>query len=137
MKQTLTTRKFTGFGALATAIALLVSLLIPTAQAATYSLPGAPTNVTSYIGTRGVVVKWTPASDVSPAVTGYVVSAGAGSCPIYVPASYHSVVTMPVVVGQPGGTPTVQAVNAYGFSKPGISKPVSYTHLTLPTIYSV
>ena len=122
MKQTLTTRKFTGFGALATAIALLVSLLIPTAQAATYSLPGAPTNVTSYIGTRGVVVKWTPASDVSPAVTGYVVSAGAGSCPIYVPASYHSVVTMPVVVGQPGGTPTVQAVNAYGFSKPGISK---------------
>ena len=122
MKQTLTTRKFTGFGALATAIALLVSLLIPSAQAATYSLPGAPTNVTSYIGTRGVVVKWTPASDVSPAVTGYVVSAGAGSCPIYVPASYHSVVTMPVVVGQPGGTPTVQAVNAYGFSKPGISK---------------
>ena len=36
MKQTLTTRKFTGFGALATAIALLVSLLIPTAQAAIY-----------------------------------------------------------------------------------------------------
>ena len=122
MKQTLSSRKFTGFGALATAIALLVSLLIPTAQAATYSLPGAPTNVTSYIGARGVVVKWTPASDVTPEVTGYVVSAGAGSCPIYVPASYHSVVTMPVVVGQPGGTPTVQAVNAYGFSKPGISK---------------
>ena len=122
MKQTLISRKFTGFGALATAIALLVSLLIPTAQAATYSLPNAPTNVTSYIGARGVVVKWTPASDVTPEVTGYVVSAGAGSCPIYVPASYHSVVTMPVVVGQPGGTPTVQAVNAYGFSKPGISK---------------
>jgi len=122
MKQTLSARKITGFGALATAIALLVSLLVPTAQAATYSLPGAPTNVTSYIGARGVVVKWTPASDVTPEVTGYVVSAGAGSCPIYVPASYHSVVTMPVVVGQPGGTPTVQAVNAYGFSKPGISK---------------
>jgi len=122
MKQTLSSRKITGFGALATATALLVSLLIPTAQAATYSLPGAPTNVTSYIGARGVVVKWTPASDVTPEVTGYVVSAGAGSCPIYVPASYHSVVTMPVVVGQPAGTPFVQAVNAYGFSKPGISK---------------
>ena len=135
MKQTLTTRKFTGFGALATAIALLVSLLIPTAQAATYSLPGAPTNVTSYIGARGVVVKWTPASDVTPEVTGYVVSAGAGSCPIYVPASYHSVVTMPVVVGQPGGTPTVQAVNAYGFSKPGISKQ-TYTAAQLAKVSS-
>ena len=135
MKQTLSTRKFTGFGALATAIALLVSLLIPTAQAATYSLPGAPTNVTSYIGARGVVVKWTPASDVTPEVTGYVVSAGAGSCPIYVPASYHSVVTMPVVVGQPGGTPTVQAVNAYGFSKPGISKQ-TYTAAQLAKVSS-
>jgi 5'-nucleotidase len=122
MKQTLNRRTIHGFGALATATALLVSLLIPTAQAATYSLPDAPTNVTSYIGARGVVVKWTPATDVTPEVTGYVVSAGAGSCPIWVPASYHSVVTMPVVVGQPAGTPYVQAVNAYGFSKPGTSK---------------
>ena len=122
MKQTLNRRTIHGFGALATATALLVSLLIPTAQAATYSLPDAPTNVTSYIGARGVVVKWTPATDVTPAVTGYVVSAGAGSCPIFVPASNHSVVTMPVVVGQPAGTPYVQAVNAYGFSKPGTSK---------------
>jgi 5'-nucleotidase len=47
MNKTLSSRKFTGFGALATAITLLVSLLIPTAQAATYSLPSAPTDVTS------------------------------------------------------------------------------------------
>jgi len=58
---------------------------------------------------------------VTPAVTGYVVSAGAGSCPIWVPIKHSSVVTMPIVSGQPGGTPTVQAVNAYGFSKPGVS----------------
>lgn len=122
MKHTLKLRKIQGWGALATATAVLVSLLIPTAQAAVYSLPGAPTNVTSYIGARGVVVKWTPASDVTPEITGYVVSAGAGSCPIFVPATYHSVVTMPVVVGQPAGTPFVQAVNAYGFSKLGTSK---------------
>ena len=121
MKQTLKSRKTQGFGALATATALLVSLLIPSAHAETYSLPSAPTGVTSYIGASGVVVKWTPATNVTPAVTGYVVSAGAGSCPIFVPASNHSVVTMPVVVGQPAGTPTVQAVNAYGFSKPGTS----------------
>ena len=122
MKQTFKFRKLQGFGVFATATTLLVSLLIPTAQAATYSLPGAPTDVTSYIGARGVVVKWTPASNVTPEVTGYVVSAGAGSCPIYVPVRNHSVITMPIVVGQPAGTPVVQAVNAYGFSKPGISK---------------
>ena len=135
MKQTLISRKFTGFGALATAIALLVSLLIPTAQANTYSLPNAPTNVTSYIGARGVVVKWTPGADVAPGVTGYVVSAGAGSCPIFVPARNSSVVTMPVVDGQPGGTPVVQAVNAYGFSKPAASNK-SYTAAQLATVAS-
>ncbi len=135
MKQTLISRKFTGFGALATAIALLVSLLIPTAQAATYSLPNAPTNVTSYIGARGVVVKWTPGADVAPGVTGYVVSAGAGSCPIFVPAKNSSVVTMPIVDGQPGGTPVVQAVNAYGFSKPAASNK-SYTAAQLATVAS-
>ena len=122
MKQTLTSRKFQGWGALATATALLTALLIPTAHADFYSLPGAPTNVTSYLGARGVVVKWTPATNVTPEIAGYVVSAGAGSCPIYVPAGNHSVITMPVVVGQPAGTPTVQAVNAYGFSKPAASK---------------
>ena len=135
MKQTLTSRKIQGFGALATATALLVSLLIPSAHAESYSLPGAPTGVTSYIGASGVVVKWTPATNVTPTVTGYVVSAGAGSCPIFVPASYHSVVTMPVVVGQPAGTPTVQAVNAYGFSKPGVSNK-SYTAEQLARVSS-
>ena len=135
MKQTLNSRKFTGFGALATAIALLVSLLIPTAQANTYSLPNAPTNVTSYIGARGVVVKWTPGANVAPGVTGYVVSAGAGSCPIFVPARNSNVVTMPVVDGQPGGTPVVQAVNAYGFSKPAASNK-SYTAAQLATVAS-
>jgi 5'-nucleotidase len=135
MKQTLISRKFTGFGALATAIALLVSLLIPTAQANTFSLPNAPTNVTSYLGAKGVVVKWTPGAEVAPGITGYVVSAGAGSCPIFVPAKAHNVVTMPVVVGQPAGRPVVQAVNAYGFSKPAASNK-SYTAAELATVSS-
>ena len=135
MKQTLISRKFTGFGALATAIALLVSLLIPTAQANTFSFPNAPTNVTSYLGAKGVVVRWTPGADVAPGVTGYVVSAGAGSCPIFVPAKNNSVVTMPIVEGQPGGTPVVQAVNAYGFSKPAASNK-SYTAAQLATVAS-
>ncbi|CAB5116418.1 MAG: bifunctional metallophosphatase/5'-nucleotidase [Actinobacteria bacterium] len=135
MKQTLRLRKFQGLGVFATATAILVSVLVPSAHAEIYSLPSAPTNVTSYIGANGVVVKWTPATDVNPAVTGYVVSAGPGSCPIYVRASNHSVVTMPVVIGQPAGTPTVQAVNAYGFSKPGTSKQ-SFTAVQLAGVSS-
>ena len=135
MNKTLTSRKIFSWGSLALAASLLISLVTPTAQGATYSLPNAPTNVTSYLGAKGVVVKWTPAADVEPYVTGYVVSAGAGSCPIFVPVSNHSVVTMPVVEGQPGGTPVVQAVNAYGFSKPAASNK-SYTKDQLATVAS-
>jgi 5'-nucleotidase len=135
MNKTHTLKKFFSFGSLALATTLLVSLVTPTAQANTYSLPGAPTNVTSYLNSRGVVVKWTPATTVTPAITGYVVSAGPGSCPIFVPATNKSVVTMPVVEGQPAGTPVVQAVNAYGFSKPAASKK-SYTKAELATVAS-
>ena len=110
MNKTLTARKFFSWGSIALATSLLVSLVTPTAQGATYSLPNAPTNVTSYIGAKGVVVKWTPGADVEPGVTGYVVSAGAGSCPIFVPIRNNSVVTMPVVEGQPAGTPVVQII---------------------------
>ncbi len=135
MNKTLFSRKIFNWGALALTTSLLVSLLTPSAQAATYSLPNAPTKVTSYLGAKGVVVKWTPAEDVNPGVTGYVVSAGAGSCPIFVPVNNHNVVTMPVVEGQPAGTPVVQAVNAYGFSKPAASNK-SHTAVQLATVAS-
>ena len=135
MNKTLHTRKIFSLGTLALATSLLVSLLVPTAQANTFSLPNAPTNVTSYIGTKGIVVRWQPGADVAPGIIGYVVSAGAGSCPIFHPAKYNQVVTMPVVAGQPGGRPVVQAVNAYGFSKPGASNK-SYTAAELATVSS-
>ena len=115
------------------AAGLMLPATVPTANSVTYSAPSAPLTVTSYIGTKGVVVRWAPATDVLPAVTGYVVSAGAGSCPIFVSAKANTVVTMPVVVGQPGGTPVVQAVNAYGFSKPTASTQ-SYTKDQLATV---
>ena len=110
MNKTLLSRKIFSWGSLALATSLLVSLLVPSAQANTYSLPNAPTNVTSYLGAKGVVVKWTAGASVAPGVTGHVVSAGAGSCPIFVPIGNNSVVTMPVVVGQPAGTPVVQII---------------------------
>lgn len=133
MNKTLNSRKIFSWGSLALATSLLVSVLVPTAQANTFSLPNAPTNVTSYLGAKGVVVKWTPGATVNPAVTGHVVSAGAGSCPIFVPIGNNPVVTMPVVVGQPAGTPVVQAVNAYGFSRPAASNR-SYTAAQLATV---
>jgi 5'-nucleotidase len=133
MNKTLHTRKIFSLGSLALATSLLVSLLVPTAQANTFSLPNAPTSVTSYIGERGVVVRWVAGAEVAPGVIGHVVSAGAGSCPIFVPIRNSSVVTMPVVIGQPAGTPVVQAVNAYGFSKPTASSK-SYTAAQLATV---
>ena len=133
MTKTLTSRKIFSWGSLALATSLLVSLLAPAAQANTFSAPNAPTNVSSYLSSRGVVVKWTPGAAVEPGVTGHVVSAGPGSCPIFVPAGNRSIITMPVVEGQPAGTPVVQAVNAYGFSKPAASNK-SYTAAQLATV---
>jgi 2',3'-cyclic-nucleotide 2'-phosphodiesterase (5'-nucleotidase family) len=115
------TSKKSILGTVAVTAALLLSFLVPTAQANSYVFPDAPTNVTSAIVAKGVLVKWTPPAVILPAVTGYVVSAGAGSCPIYVHGGTRTGIVMPVVVGQPAGTPVVQAVNAYGFSKPGTS----------------
>jgi 5'-nucleotidase len=135
MNKTLSSRTLFSWGTLALATSLLVSLLVPTAQANTFSLPNAPTNVTSYLGSKGVVVRWTPGADVNPGITGYVVSAGPGSCPIFVPARNNNVVTMPIVIGQPAGTPVVQAVNAYGFSKPAAAKK-GYTATELATVAS-
>ena len=135
MNKTLSSRRIFSWGSLALATSLLVSLLVPSAQAATYSLPNAPTNVTSYLGAKGVVVRWVAGASVDPGVIGHVVSAGAGSCPIFVPIGNNSVVTMPVVEGQPAGTPVVQAVNAYGFSKPTASSK-SYTAAQLATVSS-
>ena len=115
------TSKKSLLGTAAVTAALLLSFIVPTAQANSYVFPDAPTQVRSTIVANGVFVKWTPPAGILPSVTGYVVSAGAGSCPIYVHGGKRTGIVMPVVVGQPAGTPVVQAVNAYGFSKPGIS----------------
>jgi 5'-nucleotidase len=136
---TLLNRKKTGFGVFAVAASLLVTMVTPafnsTAQAnVVYAKPSAPTNVTSYLWKNGIMVKWTP-TEATPAITHYVISAGSGSCPVMIAANGRSYVTMPVVVGQPGGTPVVQAVNAYGFSAAAKSNK-SYTAEELATVAS-
>ena len=135
MNKTLKTRKKLSFGIFAVAATLLVTMVTPIAQAnVVYAKPSAPTNVTSYLWKNGIMVKWTP-TEATPAITHYVISAGSGSCPVMIPANGRSYVTMPVVVGQPGGTPVVQAVNAYGFSVAAKSR-MSYTAEELATVVS-
>ena len=140
MNTTLQARKKLSFGIFAVVASLAVTMVTPalnsTAQAdVVYSIPSAPTNVTSYLSARGIMVKWTASATANPAITHYVVSAGSGSCPIIVPVTGHTNVTMPVVAGQPGGTPVVQAVNAYGFSAAAKSNK-SYTTEQLATVAS-
>jgi 2',3'-cyclic-nucleotide 2'-phosphodiesterase (5'-nucleotidase family) len=133
MTNTLKTRKKLSFGVFAVAATLLVTMVTPIAQAeVVYAKPAAPTNVTSYLWKNGIMVKWTP-TEATPAITHYVVSAGSGSCPVMIAANGRSFVTMPVVIGQPGGTPVVQAVNAYGFSVAAKSS-TSYTAEELATV---
>ena len=102
---------------IAAVAAISVATLTPIAKAADpYSAPAAPTNVVAYPSTYGVTVRWTASPSVKPAIEGYIVSGGVGSCPVFVPATKHTVALLPVVKGQTTVAPTVQAVNSYGFS---------------------
>jgi 5'-nucleotidase len=117
--------------------AVAAAVLTPIAHAETYSAPTAPTNVVANENVNGITVSWTPANAVLPAVTAYIVSAGAGSCPVIVPANARHVATLPVVEGQKTFTPVVQAVNAYGISAGAkANKSFDATKLKVATISS-
>ena len=104
------------WGATVALAALAISTITPIASAETYSAPSAPTNVVATASATGIKVRWTKSPDVNPAITHYIISAGAGSCPVIARATNPSVVTLPVLAGQKTITPVVQAVNAYGIS---------------------
>ena len=115
--------------------ALAVTVITPIAQAVTYSAPSAPTKVVANEGTNGITVSWTPSAATTPEITSYIVSAGPGSCPVIVPATAKSVVTIPVLAGQKTFTPVVQAVNAYGISAAAkANKSFDATKLTLASL---
>ena len=77
------------------AIAALGSIAIqaaPAAMAEGYAAPTAPI-VTDIIGVKGgIKVTWAKSASQSPAITNYIVSAGAGSCPVIVGANQTSAV---------------------------------------------
>jgi 2',3'-cyclic-nucleotide 2'-phosphodiesterase (5'-nucleotidase family) len=129
---TLTKRALIGASAV---VAIAAAVLTPIAQAATYAAPSAPTKVVATETANGITVSWTPSTAVLPEITSYIVSAGPASCPVIVPATSKSVVTLPVLAGQKTFTPTVQAVNAYGISTAAkANKSFDATKLTVATI---
>lgn len=80
--------------------------------------PSAPGGVTAEVAGGGVRVSWTPAPAADPAISGYVVTGGVGSCPVSVPATATSAV-VPIMPGQTQLTPRVLAVNELGYSPVG------------------
>lgn len=108
--------------ALVSALALTTSALVvltsPQVTANTYAVPAAPTIKNAYVTPNGVRVVFNKVT-ATPAVNAYVISGGAGSCPITVPATTAGVVTLPIIAGQTTATISIKAVNAYGFSTAG------------------
>jgi 5'-nucleotidase len=94
-------------------------------EAPSYAKPGVPDQVAARLVPGGVRVSWAPVT-AQPSVTRYIVHAGPGSCPVTVRAGATSAV-LPVVGGQGVITPTVEAVNAYGFSEGATAPPVDVT----------
>ena len=101
--------------AIALATSALVVLTSPQVTANTFAVPTAPVIKKAYVTSSGVRVVFNKVT-ASPAVNGYVLSGGQGSCPITLPATTTGVVTLPIIEGQTSATVSVRAVNAYGFS---------------------
>jgi len=104
-----------GLAAVSAALLGAVTLGAPAVSAETYSTPSAPAKITVSQATGGLKVQWAGAKG-SPAITNYIVSGGAGSCPVIVPVAARSAY-MPALSTDPM-TVTVQAVNEYGISNP-------------------
>ena len=110
--------RFTSVGsALALLTSALVVLTSPQAVANTYAAPAAPAAVRATATPNGITVRFQTVT-AQPAVTHYIVTGGAGTCPITVPATTRGSVTLPLTSSGIAVTPQVQAVNAYGISAP-------------------
>lgn len=101
--------------AIAVGSALVLGLAIQPASAETvFAAPVAPVITTASGVAGGIKVTWKAPSNTFPAITNYIVSAGAGSCPVIVEASALSATMPALVTGDQ--LVSVQAVNAYGIS---------------------
>ena len=101
----------------AAAVSLVAAAFAAPASAeTTYAVPAAPEVTSATIVKGGVRVTW-KAITAEPKVTNYVITGGAGSCPVIVPASAHSAIIP--AISKNDLYISVQASNAYGFSPAG------------------
>ena len=121
------------------ALALLASTFVvlasPQASANTFAVPEAPAVVRATATSNGIQVKFQTVT-AQPRVTHYIVTGGAGTCPIMVPASTSGSVRLPITATGLSVTPQVHAVNAYGISAPAKFKTFTAAQLAKVNISS-
>ena len=105
--------KNTRLGAVA-ALVLVGSLLQPASAEVVYSIPAAPT-ITSVVPVKGgLKVTWSASSTTTPAITNFMLSAGAGACAVTVNGKARSAI-LPTL-SKTETWVSLQAANAYGIS---------------------
>lgn len=109
-------RNFTKLPLLAITIVMLLlgSLAQPAYSETTYSVPTKPeiTSVTPVKG--GLKVTWNAGAAVEPAVTNFILSAGAGACAVTVSSKSRSAILPALDLNE--AWVTIQAANSYGLS---------------------
>ena len=105
-----------GLAAVTAALLGAATFGTPAVSSETFSTPSAPATVTASQAVGGYYVQWSDTA-ASPAVSHYIITAGAGSCPVIVGAKTR-VAYMPAL-STASAKITVQAVNEYGISAPG------------------
>lgn len=108
----------TGAAVAIASVALALLATAPSRAAVSYSLPGAPTDVTATSVAGGVLVQWKAPSNGNTPISAYAVTGGPGTCAVVVDAgTYRTIV--PAVEGQPAAVFKVVATNSLGNSEPG------------------
>jgi len=90
----------------------------PSRAAVTYSLPGAPTDVTATSVAGGVQVSWKAPGNGNAPISAYAVTGGPGTCAVVVDGGTYSTI-VPAVDGQPAAIFKVVATNSLGNGEPG------------------
>lgn len=104
-----------GLAAASAALLGAFTLSTPAVSTETFSTPSAPATVTASLAVGGYHVQW-DGSAASPAVSHYIITSGAGSCPVIVGGKSRAAF-LPAL-STASATITVQAVNEYGISAP-------------------
>ncbi len=100
--------------ALATALVLVGSFVQPASAETVYAVPAAPT-ITSVVPVKGgLKVTWDAPTTTTPAITNFLISAGAGACAVTVNGKARSAVLPALNLNETWVS--LQAANAYGIS---------------------